>query len=80
MWAAGALAPVVGATYPLAEAEEAPASRRGAAVDREGRARAVRTALVTGGASGIGAALVTRLRHEGFEVAVARPRDGLRRH
>jgi len=28
----------------------------------------VRTALVTGGASGIGAALVTRLRHEGFEV------------
>jgi NAD(P)-dependent dehydrogenase (short-subunit alcohol dehydrogenase family) len=29
----------------------------------------VRTALVTGGASGIGAALVARLRHEGFEVA-----------
>jgi NAD(P)-dependent dehydrogenase (short-subunit alcohol dehydrogenase family) len=28
----------------------------------------VRTALVTGGASGIGAALVTRLQHEGFEV------------
>jgi len=28
----------------------------------------VRTALVTGGASGIGAGLVTRLRHEGFEV------------
>jgi NAD(P)-dependent dehydrogenase (short-subunit alcohol dehydrogenase family) len=28
----------------------------------------VRTALVTGGASGIGAALVARLRHEGFEV------------
>ena len=67
-WAAGALAPVVGATYPLAEAEDGPASRRGTAVDREGRARAVRTALVTGGASGIGAALVTRLRHEGFEV------------
>ena len=28
----------------------------------------MRTALVTGGASGIGAALVTRLQHEGFEV------------
>ena len=28
----------------------------------------MRTALVTGGASGIGAALVARLRHEGFEV------------
>ena len=28
----------------------------------------MRTALVTGGASGIGAALVTRLRREGFEV------------
>ena len=28
----------------------------------------MRTALVTGGASGIGAGLVTRLRHEGFEV------------
>jgi len=28
----------------------------------------VRTALVTGGASGIGAALVTRLRREGFDV------------
>jgi len=29
----------------------------------------VRTALVTGGASGIGAALVSRLRHEGFDVS-----------
>jgi NAD(P)-dependent dehydrogenase (short-subunit alcohol dehydrogenase family) len=29
----------------------------------------VRTAVVTGGASGIGAALVTRLRHEGFDVS-----------
>ncbi len=28
----------------------------------------MRTALVTGGASGIGAALVARLRHEGFDV------------
>ena len=28
----------------------------------------MRTALVTGGASGIGAALVVRLRHEGFDV------------
>ena len=28
----------------------------------------MRTAIVTGGASGIGAALVRRLRHEGFEV------------
>ena len=46
----------------------APADRR-AALDRQGRAGPVK-ALVTGGASGIGAAIVTRLRSEGLEVDV----------
>src|SRR6185436_15062434 len=53
---------------PAGRRRRGPPLDRGAALDREGRARAVRTALVTGGASGIGAALVTRLRHEGFDV------------
>ena len=39
----------------------------------------MRTALVTGGASGIGAALVARLRHEGFEVESLDLANGLRR-
>ena len=39
------------------------------ALDRQGRARPVR-ALVTGGAAGLGAAMVARLEAEGFEVDV----------
>ena len=46
-----------------------PPPRRGAALDRQGRARPVR-AIVTGGAAGLGAAIVSRLRAEGLEVDV----------
>ena len=67
LWGAGLLRPVVGATFPLAEAAGGAPAARGAPLDRQGGARPMK-ALVTGGASGIGAAIVARLRAEGYEV------------
>ena len=69
LWSAGSVQPVVGSRLPARAGVRGAPADRGAAVDRQGRARPVR-AIVTGGASGLGAAIVSRLRAEGLEVEV----------
>ena len=67
LWAAGEIDPVVGATFPLADAGAAHALIESAEARRQGRARAVK-ALVTGGEGGLGRAMRARLEREGYEV------------
>ena len=69
LWRAGQVRPIVGATYALADVAEAHRLDGIQALDRKGRSRHVR-AIVTGGASGLGAAIVSRLREEGLDVDV----------
>ena len=69
LWSAGIVHPIVGATFPLERGGRGAPPDRGAALDGQGRARPVK-AIVTGGASGLGAAIVARLACGGLEVEV----------
>ena len=67
LWEGGAVRPIVGAEFPLEEAAEA----HRLIESRQSTGKVVldsMTALVTGAAGGIGSAIVTKLRAEGFDV------------
>ena len=69
LWRTGRVHPIVGSHVPARGRGRGTSSDRGATLDRQGRARHVK-AIVTGGASGIGAAIVARLRAEEVEVEI----------
>ena len=73
LWESGAVKPLVGATYPLDDVADAHRLSRNAAA--WARLSSFRSALVTGGRSGIGAAIVSALERDGSSCA-ARHRDG----